>query len=202
MNKAIYTAFIFLFIVTTVNAQTLDNKATMENNKKRIQEMLQRVDHIENPENYTNILESLEKIKQTEKRLRDSIVVLNQTIAALRAGGYTNAMGVASECVRLYYKFDKTWLDFNSNRSLDSILNVFAASTGKKIKLVGHADKPGDENYNVLLSKKRAESLKQYLVKTKKISNENILVEWHGSSAPLQAPPKQSMNRRVEVSLF
>src|SRR5690606_35103019 len=67
--------------------------------------------------------------------------------------------------------------DVNSDRLklesmgiLKEIAGVLAANADVRIKIVGHTDSDGDENANLMLSKKRAAAVKEALVKSFSIS--------------------------------
>jgi outer membrane protein OmpA-like peptidoglycan-associated protein len=105
-------------------------------------------------------------------------------------------------CVRVYFETNETAANFEMYRELDSIANVYKSNPTLKIRLDGHADKTGSDSQNQTLSQNRAMALKKYLVETKKIKEDNILVQWHGSKMPsLDAAneEEQFLNRRVEV---
>ena len=62
----------------------------------------------------------------------------------------------------------------------------------------------GEEGYNLDLSQRRAEQVREYLVETHGISSERLLVRAYGESDPLErdtTPEARTLNRRVEFSL-
>ena len=72
-----------------------------------------------------------------------------------------------------------------------------------KLGVVGHTDNKGDERYNVRLSRKRAEFVKDYLAKNGIIANK-MKVSGKGPKAPVatnDTPEGRAKNRRVEVTL-
>ncbi len=107
-------------------------------------------------------------------------------------------------CSAIFYKPYQVELNFKTIAELDQLIKNYESNSNRKITIVGHADKSGDESKNVILSKQRAENLKKYLIiASDKIKKENIIIEWEGSSKPIQNLPedKQQLNRRVEISL-
>ena len=100
-------------------------------------------------------------------------------------------------------KFDyKKWdvkPQFNSN--LDNIIDILKNTLDLKIRVEGHTDNIGSEKYNLGLSKKRAESIKAYLVK-KGIDESRITSTGHGLSKPIAdnvTKEGRALNRRAEL---
>ena len=100
-------------------------------------------------------------------------------------------------------KFDyKKWdvkPQFNTN--LDNIISVLKNTPGLKIRVEGHTDNIGSEKYNLNLSKKRAESIKAYLV-GKGIEESRITSMGHGFSKPRagnDTKEGRALNRRAEL---
>lgn len=85
-----------------------------------------------------------------------------------------------------------------------SIKEVAAAMTENPdltIKIIGHTDAVGKPEANQTLSSKRAESVKNVLVKTYQIDASRIETEGKGSSAPVTSDTREAgntKNRRVE----
>jgi len=75
---------------------------------------------------------------------------------------------------------------------------------GKTLLINGHTDSDGSKKYNLKLSKKRAESVKAYLMKHYNLQGLAIQTKGYGESTPI-APNKgkenKQKNRRVEVKL-
>jgi OOP family OmpA-OmpF porin len=73
----------------------------------------------------------------------------------------------------------------------------------QKVSIEGHASDEGDDKYNLLLSKARAEAVRQYLV-TKGVSAERLSSTGFGESKPLvsnDTPDGREKNRRVEFHI-
>ncbi|HOJ49487.1 MAG TPA: gliding motility-associated C-terminal domain-containing protein [Spirochaetota bacterium] len=89
------------------------------------------------------------------------------------------------------------------------ILNKLAEKLAKfpdyKIKIEGHADSTGREEWNEKLSLMRANSVKDYLVNVKKLQSSMFYTEGFGSRIPLfpnDTPKNRAKNRRVEFLLI
>lgn len=71
-----------------------------------------------------------------------------------------------------------------------------------RIQIQGHTDSVGSDRYNQMLSQKRAESVKQYLLQRFPIKPANLTAAGYGESdpiAPNETPEGRSKNRRVQV---
>ncbi len=107
-------------------------------------------------------------------------------------------------CSPILYKPYQVELNFKTISSLNEVIKKYEATSKQKIVIIGHADKSGNEQTNINLSKQRAENLKSYLIiASGKIKNEDILIEWYGSSQPIKNLPenKKELNRRTEIIL-
>jgi outer membrane protein OmpA-like peptidoglycan-associated protein len=72
------------------------------------------------------------------------------------------------------------------------------------LKISGHTDSDGREEFNLELSQKRADAIKEYLVYFNSVEPERIISEGYGSSKPLVkelTDDDKSINRRVEFQL-
>ena len=102
---------------------------------------------------------------------------------------------------RLLFEFDQAEI---SSQNLVQ-LNHLAAQLHKyklnKVRIVGHTDNIGHPDYNLALSKKRAESVAQVFMQNH-FSAENMQVIGRGSSQPLNtvdSDEARAENRRVTV---
>jgi outer membrane protein OmpA-like peptidoglycan-associated protein len=71
-----------------------------------------------------------------------------------------------------------------------------------RVRIEGHTDNVGSDRYNQLLSQKRAESVKRYLVQHFPVEQERLSVTGYGKSNPIMTndtPDGRSKNRRVQV---
>ena len=84
---------------------------------------------------------------------------------------------------------------------LNEIVALLKANPGSSIVLEGHADATGEDEFNQLLSQKRTESLRKYLL-SQGIDPNRVQTGSFGESRPkfLNTSPKgRALNRRVEV---
>jgi OOP family OmpA-OmpF porin len=88
---------------------------------------------------------------------------------------------------------------FNSN--LDNIENILKKNPGLKVRIEGHTDDIGSMKYNIDLSGKRAQAIKDYLV-DKGIDSSRITTTGLGytqSIADNDTPEGRALNRRAEI---
>lgn len=84
---------------------------------------------------------------------------------------------------------------------LNEIVALLKANPGSSIVLEGHADATGEDEFNQLLSQKRTESLRKYLL-SQGIDPNRVQTGSFGEARPkfLNTSPKgRALNRRVEV---
>jgi OOP family OmpA-OmpF porin len=88
---------------------------------------------------------------------------------------------------------------FNSN--LDNIENILKNNPGLNIRIEGHTDDVGSMKYNIGLSGKRAQAIKDYLV-DKGIDPSRITTTGLGFKQPIadnNTPEGRALNRRAEI---
>ncbi|MGB9771424.1 MAG: OmpA family protein [Candidatus Kapaibacteriota bacterium] len=101
----------------------------------------------------------------------------------------------------IFFDFDKYELKPESYPELDRVVKILEDNPDFKIHIEGHTDSIGTEEYNLQLSRKRAESVRNYLV-SKGISIERISVFGFGASLPVatnETEEGRALNRRVEI---
>ncbi|GLS24386.1 OmpA family protein [Marinibactrum halimedae] len=101
----------------------------------------------------------------------------------------------------LYFEFNSDRISNNSNSVLTSLIAVLSEMPDMNISIEGHTDNVGSADYNLTLSLRRAESVKQYLV-DKGIDEARLSVEGFGETKPKvngSDSISRQKNRRVEV---
>ena len=98
----------------------------------------------------------------------------------------------------------KATLKEESFAILDQIVEIMNRYPGYKLRISGHTDNVGDEEFNQVLSEERAKACYQYLT-SKGISPGRMSFAGYGESkpvAPNELPSGRRMNRRVEFDLY
>jgi outer membrane protein OmpA-like peptidoglycan-associated protein len=136
---------------------------------------------------WNNIHLVSEKDQETaEKRLTDAFFALVKPYIA------HTLFGINSD------KILNTWLP-----SLDTASILLKEIPIGKIFLEGHTDNTGSAEDNLVLSKRRAESVKKYLV-SRGIRQHRITADGKGEASPIASndtPEGRAENRRVEIVL-
>jgi len=73
-----------------------------------------------------------------------------------------------------------------------------------KLRIAGHTDSAGEEDYNMQLSKDRAEAVRNYLAR-QGIELRRFVVEWFGEKRPIasnETKEGKQLNRRVELEIL
>jgi len=99
------------------------------------------------------------------------------------------------------FDVNKAEIKTESFGTLKSIADVLKENPGVSVKIVGHTDSDGDDAANLSLSKRRAESVKNELIKTFGLEAVRMETEGAGESRPVAAndtPANKAKNRRVE----
>jgi hypothetical protein len=105
--------------------------------------------------------------------------------------------GIAAADTNVHFGFDSSELSPSGMQAIEQFANQ-ALSTTQAIVLDGHADPTGASDYNVGLSLRRAEAVRDQLVKLG-IESDRIVIASFGEDAPLGASHAQE--RRVAMSL-
>jgi outer membrane protein OmpA-like peptidoglycan-associated protein len=103
----------------------------------------------------------------------------------------------------IYFNFDDAEVQPEAIQILDRWSEYLEANDQQKIEIGGHTCSLGDDLYNLILSKARADAARQYLV-DKGISADRLSVAYYGEGKP--AVPNDPVkgnpdNRRVEIKL-
>ena len=106
----------------------------------------------------------------------------------------------------LYVKFDfdKDTIRPQEEDNIDEVGSFLAMHPEIKVTLEGHTCNMGPEVYNNGLSKRRAESVKRYLVKKFKIDPSRLTTVGYGFSRPLESNDTKKgreANRRVMATI-
>ena len=101
------------------------------------------------------------------------------------------------------FDFDSAALKPENRETLSRIAGILLASEGYSLFIDGHTDDIGTEEYNQGLSERRAESVRDYLVKAG-IPADIISIKGFGKSNPLikaKTQEAREKNRRVEIGI-
>jgi len=102
------------------------------------------------------------------------------------------------------FAFDKSYIDSLQKTYLNELAKVLIERSDVVVIISGHTDNTGTAAYNNTLSRKRAEAVRNYLVK-QGIPKTRFKIEYMGLTTPI-APNEtregRALNRRVEFKFF
>ncbi len=101
----------------------------------------------------------------------------------------------------IYFDVNKDVVKPESYGTLKEISAVLNDNPGVRVKIIGHTDADGDDVKNMDLSKRRATSVKNEIVKTFGIDASRFETDGKGESQPIapnDSPANKALNRRVE----
>jgi len=102
----------------------------------------------------------------------------------------------------IMFAFDSDQLRPNAVNILAECAELINRKHAKHVSVVGHSDSVGRKNYNLELSKRRALSVKGWLVKQGSVAEEDLLAIGLGAKKPMASNATaegRAKNRRVEV---
>lgn len=96
----------------------------------------------------------------------------------------------------LMFDFDSAVLKPGAYSEIGRVADILARYPQTTIRVEGHTDSKGDEDYNQKLSEKRAESVKNVMVQ-KAVAPTRISTIGYGESQPISS--SDALNRRVSI---
>jgi OOP family OmpA-OmpF porin len=126
-------------------------------------------------------------VKSTEK----IVTISDQKIVGIQADN-------------IMFGFDKVDLEEQGLQELDEIGMFLQKNPEAYLVIEGYADNVGDPEYNMHLSRRRAESAADYLTQKYDVDPSRMVVNWYGSTNPIASNATmegRAMNRRVEIAV-
>lgn len=102
------------------------------------------------------------------------------------------------------FEFDSSKLTMSAENRLDNVVDALEASSDVRFRIDGHTDSVGSESYNLGLSQRRVESVREYLTNGGIDTRRITATEGHGESEPVatnETAAGRAQNRRVELSV-
>jgi OOP family OmpA-OmpF porin len=116
-----------------------------------------------------------------------------------------NHLGCSEVFANIHFATDKNLLDEEGKQILRNVAQVMNKN-GCRLQLAGHADRRSNDRYNLALSKRRVEAVKDFLIKEGAIKDPSkIMIDYFGSFKPIaDGSTREGLqkNRRVELRLL
>ena len=112
--------------------------------------------------------------------------------------------GAADLKVDVLFDFDKSNIKAEFKPTLDKLGQFLLDQPDTYAVLSGFCDSIGTESYNIKLSQRRAESVRNYLSKRFKVDKDRLLPYWYGYANPVasnETPEGRAQNRRVTIAI-
>lgn len=132
-----------------------------------------------------------------ETKMEDDLIKVNadEMLKGIKADGKIALYGI-------YFDFDKSVIKPESESTLVEISKLLNSNPSLNFYVVGHTDMKGTLDYNVTLSKKRAEAIAEALTKKYGIGSIRLTADGVGPLAPVatnETEEGRKLNRRVEL---
>lgn len=117
----------------------------------------------------------------------------------------TIASLVLSDIAGTTFKSGSAKLTPQAKKRLDKFAEELKGKSYSSIKIAGHTDDRGSEEYNMKLGKKRADAVLGYLAKKKWIDRKLLTAKSFGESKPIADNKKligRKQNRRVGITVY
>lgn len=104
----------------------------------------------------------------------------------------------------VFFDTNKYNINETSRVTLDKLTNVMIEFPDTDVLVVGHTDSTGADEYNMTLSKNRAQSVTNYFTVTKGLSPGRFNTNWFGETSPIatnETAEGRAQNRRVNIVL-
>jgi outer membrane protein OmpA-like peptidoglycan-associated protein len=112
-------------------------------------------------------------------------------------------IGASIVLENVFFSLDSYELMPESNKDLLEILSIFRQNPGIVMEISGFTDDTGSDDYNLILSQKRAQSVVNYLI-SNGISSSQLISKGFGKSNPIASNELEEgrrLNRRTEMKV-
>jgi outer membrane protein OmpA-like peptidoglycan-associated protein len=132
-----------------------------------------------------------------KQQMRQRLLAQLNMILATR----DSARGLIVNMSDVLFDFDKATLKPGAREKLAKVSGIVLAYPGLKLAVEGHTDSVGSDEYNLTLSEKRANAVRDYLV-SNGLNDGTITAQGLGKSNPVATNDTnegRALNRRVEM---
>jgi len=113
--------------------------------------------------------------------------------------------------LHILFEYNKFVISDKSQTELKDAIDFVKKYPGSRIEIAGHTDNRGAQKYNQTLSEKRAEAVREYLIKEGGVDPTKITAVGHRDLYPIAPnqkpdgkdnPEGRAQNRRVEINIL
>ena len=206
--------------LTNHGAEALDDVLkTVKDMKDESREMVVNIEHNENeiPRDSKQMKSVLDYLsgtvnssditynnKPSDKNVYNVKVSYGEMAGNDLYGGQKNNLSDTVEICNIYFDFDKSDITDKYKETLDKLSEYMKDNPGCKIEIGGHTDNVGSDDYNMLLSGRRARAVKDYLV-AKGVKQDKVIEKKYGEGSPIASNNTSSTrkyNRRVAFKVL
>lgn len=142
-------------------------------------------------------------VKPDRIRFESGAAMISNVRVAVGAPDMRNKLITEGKLITygIYFDVNKDVVKPESYGTLKEIANILNEIPDVKVKIVGHTDSDGADAANLDLSKRRAASVKNELVRSFGVKGDQLETDGMGESQPVAAndtPANKALNRRVE----
>jgi OmpA-OmpF porin, OOP family len=105
----------------------------------------------------------------------------------------------------IYFDSNKTNINPAAAKALDNDGALLRDNPAIRVEIAGHTDSGGSEKANMIISEKRAQSVKKYLEDKFNIAGDRMVVKGYGTTRPIaedKTNEGRAKNRRVELRII
>lgn len=144
-----------------------------------------------------------------QQRLADSAAAAERARADAAAAAERERMAAAVRAATatltatIYYDYDQSDIRGDARTALDAKLPILRANAGVQLRIAGHADERGSDQYNDALGQRRAAQAKRYLTDNG-IDGSRIAIISYGETRPATMGSDENawrLNRRAEFEI-
>jgi outer membrane protein OmpA-like peptidoglycan-associated protein len=149
--------------------------------------------------NYNQILHFLDKNNNSVNKEK-TVVSKIKKVSSKAKNNEDDLKSKEKIKVTVYFNYDSFNLTNKELNKLNKVITTANKSKNQSIVILGHTDTRGSDNYNLILSNKRASFIKKYL-QSKKIIN-NITTKGLGETSPIVDTGDNKLeekNRRAQI---
>lgn len=134
----------------------------------------------------------------------NSLIPINKVIELVPITDENNEKDAIFVLQNVFFETNSAELDKISFIELDKLSSLLSSNPNIKVEISGHTDNVGEKEYNLNLSKERAKSVYNYLVK-KGINTDRLTYIGHGDTKPVadnNTEEGRAENRRTEYRIL